>query len=154
MIKIHGPLRTRVEHFVPDEPEVYFRKDEVWEHKQAATEHPLAVGVPNVHYSPLPTPSHDFAKPTHTGRRIFDFRLGCYVREPRREPPVMRRPRPSPVAWTDTSGDHFWIMCRETGARMVRVRAQSASRAQTFAGLYALAHKLPAAAAYAMRDEA
>lgn len=135
------------------EPELYFRKGEVFEPKSAATEYPLAVGVPNPHFDPRPTPAEDFAQPDHSGVRIFDFRLGCYVKAPRREAPVMRRPRPSPKAWTDTSGDHFWIMDRETGARMVRIRAQTAANAQTYAGIYALAHKLPASAAYALRDQ-
>lgn len=137
-----------------EEPEIYFRRDEVWEHKQPATEFPIATSgaLGHPHYDPLPTQEHDFAKPDHRGRRIFDFRLGCYVKEPPKPAPLMRRPKPSPAAWTDTIGDHFWITCRETGSRMVRIRAQTAAKAQVYAGLYAIAHQLPAAAAYALRD--
>ena len=133
------------------EPEYYFRHSEEFALVSPVTEYQLATSA--VPWDSKPTQEQEFHRPDYSGMRIWDRRLGCYVREPRKPIPVMRRPRPSPSVWGDQSGDLYWVMCREAGVRLRRFRAQTAARAQTVAALYAVSNKLPASAAYALKDD-
>lgn len=89
-----------------------------------------------------------------SGWAKYDRAIDAWVKPPK--PPIdvdEKIPAPSPPVWGGSSGPWFWVMCRETGVRMVRFRAQTAAQAQTIAGIYATAHKLPASAAYALKED-
>jgi hypothetical protein len=89
------------------------------------------------------------------GARRYDASIDCWVKINKRPelPSIARRPKPSATVWSDSTGSFYWVVDRDTGVDMCRFRAQTASRAQTIAALYAVSNHLPAAAAYARPDQ-
>lgn len=143
------PSTKRVIH-IPDEL-IGVSRYGSFSHVDQPTEHKVIPISIKPSYDPVPEHQKlDLpTAPKPKGLRAFDRTIGAYVLAPRPPLPAPVAPRPTVPPWGDTEGPEYWIVDRDTGYDLRKIRAQTAARAQQFAADFALANGFKAGDCYA-----
>lgn len=120
-------------------------------HVDPVTEHKVIPISIKPSWDPIPAAQRADVEPAPKDHRprIFDRSILAYVLAPRPPLPAPVAPRPTVPPWGDTEGPEYWIVDRDTGYDLRKIRAQTAARAQQFAADFALANGFKAGDCYA-----
>ena len=148
-VRTFTPAVKRVIH-IPDEL-IGVSRYGSFSHVDPVTEHKVVPISIKPSWDPIPAAQRADVEPAPKDHRprIFDRSILAYVLAPRPPLPAPVAPRPTVPPWGDTEGPEYWIVDRDTGYDLRKIRAQTAARAQQFAADFALANGFKAGDCYA-----